>query len=85
MISNGYTDSSHIVIQGGSNGGTLVAAVANQRPDLFRAVVSQAPVMDMLRYEKFTGGLAWGAEYGLANKGAADYLLKWSPLHTIKA
>jgi prolyl oligopeptidase len=72
------------MIQGGSNGGTLVTAVANQRPDLFAGVIGQVPVTDMLRYQLFTGGYMWADEYGNANEGAADYLMKYSPLHTVK-
>ena len=86
LINNGYTDKHHLAIQGGSNGGTLVTAVTNQRPDLFAAVLGHVPVTDMLRFSLFTIGKAWISEYGDSHsKGGVDSILKWSPLHTIKA
>ena len=86
MTQKGITDSKNLIIKGGSNGGALVTAVANQRPELYAGVIGSVPVTDMLRFQQFTVGRAWQSEYGsTAQKGGVDYLLKWSPLHTIKA
>lgn len=85
LIANKYTRPERLAIGGGSNGGLLVSAVENQRPDLFGAVVSQVPVADMLRFHKFTVGRYWIAEYGNADV-AEDFpfLYKYSPLHNVK-
>ena len=86
LIANKYTSSSKLAIQGGSNGGLLVGAVANQRPELFRAVIESAGVMDMLRFQKFTIGANWIADYGSSEANEAEFkaLLAYSPIHNIK-
>lgn len=85
LIKNKYTDSKHLAIFGGSNGGLLIGAVINQRPELFRVAVAAVGVMDMLRYQKFTIGWAWVGEYGSSdNPEQFKYLIKYSPLHNIK-
>jgi len=86
LIKNKYTSSKYLCVQGGSNGGLLIGSVINQRPELFRVAVAQAGVMDMLRYQKFTIGWNWIAEYG-SSDSAADFknLYGYSPIHNIKA
>ena len=87
LIANKYTSSNKLAIQGGSNGGLLVGAVSNQRPELFKAVIESAGVMDMLRFQKFTIGWNWVADYGSAEANEAEFkaLYAYSPIHNIKA
>ncbi|WP_233254244.1 prolyl oligopeptidase family serine peptidase [Salipaludibacillus keqinensis] len=85
LIDEGYTNSKKLSIMGGSNGGLLVAASMTQRPDLFGAVICRVPVIDMLRYHKFTIGSYWIPEYGHPeNKDHFSFLYRYSPLHNIK-
>jgi prolyl oligopeptidase len=84
LVKERYASPQTLGIMGGSNGGLLVGAVEQQRPDLFAVVLPAVGVMDMLRYHRFTGGAAWATEYGSA-ENAKDfaYLHKYSPLHNV--
>lgn len=85
MIDEGWTTPDNLVIEGGSNGGLLVGAVTNMRPDLFKVAIPRVGVMDMMRYHNFTIGWNWASDYGTSadSKEMAEYLLGYSPLHNI--
>lgn len=85
LVAQRYTSAGKLVIQGGSNGGLLVGAVSVQRPDLFAVALPAVGVMDMLRYDRFTGGAAWATEYGSSSDPKMfPVLLRYSPLQNIK-
>jgi prolyl oligopeptidase len=85
LKAQGITSPKGLAIEGGSNGGLLIGAVVNQRPDLFDAAHPAVGVMDMLRFDRFTEGHSWVGDYGYPNK-EADFrtLLAYSPYHNIK-
>src|SRR5580692_1538981 len=85
LISEKYTDKNHLAIQGGSNGGLLMGAMITQRPDLFRAVVCQVPLLDMLHYQNFQIAKLWIPEYGSSeNPDQFKWLYAYSPYHHVK-
>ena len=86
LVDNGWTNPEKIAIVGGSNGGLLVGAVTNMRPDLFRVAIPEVGVMDMMRYHLFTIGWNWASDYGTSadSPEMAQYLLDYSPIHNIR-
>ncbi len=85
LIEEGYTSSEYLALQGGSNGGLLVGATINMRPDLAKVAFPMVGVMDMLRYQNFTIGRAWSVDYGTSedSREMFEYLYSYSPLHNI--
>jgi prolyl oligopeptidase len=85
LIKEKYTNPSKLVAMGGSNGGLLMGAVATQRPDLYKAIVCEVPLLDMLRYQKFLIARYWIPEYGTADNDADfRWLLRYSPYQNIR-
>ena len=86
LIAQGITPRNGLVVQGGSNGGLLVGAVVNQRPDLFAAANPQVGVMDMLRFDRFTAGRYWVDDYGYPERESDFRVLRsYSPYHNIRS
>lgn len=84
LIRTGVTTPQKLAIQGGSNGGLLVGAALTQRPELFKAVVCQVPLLDMLRYHKLLAGASWVSEYGSPEiSSEREALLSYSPYHNL--
>lgn len=85
LVATGVTSREHLGIMGGSNGGLLVGASFTQRPDLFKAVVCQVPLLDMRRYNKLLAGASWMAEYGNPDEPKDWAFIKtWSPYQNVK-
>jgi prolyl oligopeptidase len=85
LIADGWTTSGQLAISGGSNGGLLVGAALTQRPELFAAVICSAPLLDMVRYERFGLGATWNVEYGSADDPEQlGWLLDYSPYHRVR-
>jgi prolyl oligopeptidase len=85
LIATGVTTPDRLAISGGSNGGLLVGAALTQRPDLYAAVACSAPLLDMVRYERFGLGATWNVEYGsAADPEQFGWLLAYSPYHHVR-
>jgi prolyl oligopeptidase len=85
LIAEKYTDKNRLAIQGGSNGGLLMGAMITQRPDLFRAVICQVPLLDMIHYQDFQIAKLWIPEYGTSeNVEQFKWLYAYSPYHHVK-
>jgi len=86
LVKEKYTNTTKLVAMGGSNGGLLMGAVATQRPDLYKAIVCEVPLLDMLRYHKFLIARYWIPEYGSSeNEEDFRWLLRYSPYQNIRA
>ena len=85
LIKENWTSPDYITIEGGSNGGLLVGATVNLRPDLFKVAIPRVGVMDMMRYHLFTIGWNWASDYGTSadSPEMAKYLFEYSPIHNI--
>jgi prolyl oligopeptidase len=85
LVGDGWTTPGELAISGGSNGGLLVGAALTQWPDAYAAVVCSAPLLDMVRYERFGLGQLWSDEYGTASDPAElGWLLSYSPYHHVR-
>jgi prolyl oligopeptidase len=85
LFNQGWSSPSQLAISGGSNGGLLVGAAITQRPELFRAAVCSAPLLDMIRYERFGLGETWNVEYGTADDPEQfEWLYSYSPYHHVQ-
>ena len=86
IIERGLTSPAHLGITGGSNGGLLVTAAMVQRPDLYNAIISAVPLIDMLRYHLLLAGASWTAEYGNPDIPAHyDFISEYSPYQNVRA
>ena len=86
LVKEGWTTPERLAIRGASNGGLLVGAALTQRPDLFKAVICEVPLLDMVRYHRFGSGRTWVSEYGSADKKEDfGWLYAYSPYHHVKA